>query len=218
MELKNSQAGRYFKNFGTRKSLIVILLAIAVLVITIPLGVMFGMWKKSATVNSDVLVPLYVYPAPGAWDPLFTASAINVSFQFEISADDFRIASHPNINFVVVVNPANGPGPGDGPDGNYTTEIPKLNSYANVRTVGYVSTEYAKRDVQLVQQDVNTYSRWSENATAKGMGMRGIFLDETPTEYISTSAQYYEKITSAIRSNDGFGMDPFVGSSFVFLA
>jgi hypothetical protein len=30
--------------------------------------------KKIGLPSSNILVPLYVYPAPGAWDPLFTAS------------------------------------------------------------------------------------------------------------------------------------------------
>lgn len=39
------------------------------------LAAMFGKKKKSDPPRSDVLVPLYVYPAPGAWEPLFTAYA-----------------------------------------------------------------------------------------------------------------------------------------------
>jgi hypothetical protein len=109
-----------------------------------------------------------------------------------------------------VVNPASGPGTGLGPDGNYTREIPRLNAHANVRTVGYVSTNWAKRDVLLALEDVSIYSKWSENTTATGIGMHGIFLDETPTEYNDASAQYYEAIASAIRSGSGLGAKPLV--------
>jgi hypothetical protein len=129
-------------------------------------------------------------------------------FGFQLTFDS--ITTHPDLNFTVVVNPASGPGPGSGPDANYTKEIPRLNSYANVRTVGYVSTDWSKRDVGLALEDISTYSTWSENSTAKGIGMHGIFLDETPTEYNSASARYYETIASAVRSETGLGEDPLV--------
>ena len=117
----------------------------------------------------------------------------------------------------MVVNPASGPGIGFGPDANYTREIPRLNSYANVRTVGYVSTNWARRDVVLALEDVSIYSKWSENTTASGMGMHGIFLDETPTEYKDASAQYYETIASTIRSGTGLGVSPLVCFSDLIL-
>jgi hypothetical protein len=104
---------------------------------------------------------------------------------------------------------------GPGPDGNYTREIPKLNAYGNVRTVGYVSTDYTKRNLSLVLQDIGTYSAWSENITAPGLGMNGIFLDETPSQYDDASAEFFETIESAVRSSEGLGINPLV-SSFSF--
>lgn len=154
---------------------------------------MFSKKKKSAPPKSSILIPLYVYPAPGAWDPLFAA-----------------ITNYPSLNFTVVVNPASGPGMGAGPDGNYTREIPKLNAYGNVQTVGYVSTDYTKRNLSLVLQDIGTYSAWSQNITAPGLGMNGIFLDETPSQYDEASAEYYETIESAVRSSDGLGINPLI--------
>ena len=49
-----------------------IVLLVVVTAIVVPIAVMFGR-KKNNTPRSDVLVPLYVYPSPGAWDPLFEA-------------------------------------------------------------------------------------------------------------------------------------------------
>jgi hypothetical protein len=111
-----------------------------------------------------------------------------------------------------VVNPASGPGIGAGPDANYTREIPKLNAYANVRTVGYVSTDYTRRNLSLVLQDISTYSTWSGNVTIPGLGMQGIFLDETPTQYDTASAQFFETIALAVRSEAGLGSNPLVGA------
>jgi hypothetical protein len=109
-----------------------------------------------------------------------------------------------------VVNPASGPGTGAGPDGNYTREIPRLNAYANVRTVGYVSTDYTKRNLSLVLQDIGTYSAWSKNIISPGLGVHGIFLDETPSQYDSASAEFFETIESAVKSAEGLGSDPLV--------
>jgi hypothetical protein len=128
-----------------------------------------------------------------------------------ISADTLdRITSYPSLSFSVVVNPASGPGMGAGPDGNYTREIQRLNAYANVRTVGYVSTDYTNRNLSLVLQDISTYSAWAENATFPGLGMHGIFLDETPTKYDTASAQFFEAINAAVKVDTGLGNNPLV--------
>lgn len=38
---------------------------------------MFGKKDKDPP-PSDILIPLYVYPSPGAWDPVYTALATNI--------------------------------------------------------------------------------------------------------------------------------------------
>ncbi|KAF4628416.1 hypothetical protein G7Y89_g9730 [Cudoniella acicularis] len=185
-------AERRSKVCGVPKYLLWVLLGLVVIVIVVPIGVMFGR-KKGSPGKSSVLLPLYVYPDPGAWDPLFTA-----------------IESNPHVNFTVVVNPASGPGTDPGPDANYTSEIPKLNQYPNVRTVGYVSTNYTNRNFSDALQDVMIYSLWSANTTVPGLGMNGIFLDETPNEYNAASALFLEKLAVAIRSQTGLGKDPLI--------
>ena len=209
-ESNSTKADRNSKRTCTRKRLWV-LLAIVVLAIVIPVAVMFGKKKKAAPPKSTILVPLYVYPAPGAWDPVLTAYATNIPLflcysQLTIGS----IESHPDLNFTIVVNPASGPGSGSGPDANYTREIPRLNAHANVRTVGYVSTDYTKRDIGSILNDITVYSGWSENATVNALGMRGIFLDETPSQYDEASAGFFETIAASIRSATGLGEDPLV--------
>ena len=47
--------------------------------------------------------------------------------------------------------------------------------------VGYISTLYAKRDVQESLADIDLYWRWNELSLAKGIGsmaLDGIFIDE----------------------------------------
>jgi hypothetical protein len=66
------------KALGQRRYLLWALFAITVLAIVVPVTIMFSKKKKSAPPKSNILIPLYVYPAPGAWEPLFIASATNI--------------------------------------------------------------------------------------------------------------------------------------------
>ena len=64
---------RRSKICGIPKFIVWIILGFAIVVIVVPIIVMFSKKKKGPPPKSNVLLPLYVYPAPGAWDPLFTA-------------------------------------------------------------------------------------------------------------------------------------------------
>lgn len=135
--------------------------------------------------SSAVLVPLYVYPFPGAWTPLYEA-----------------ITANPSTRFLVVINPGNGPGPSPLPDANYCHEIPKLRSHPNVTVYGYVYVNWARRDLQDVRRDVEMYAAWPEHASKPAsasslpssatssaehsdtalLAVDGIFVDETPVQ------------------------------------
>jgi len=162
-------------------------------VVITPPAVMLGGKHGRSLLRSTILIPLYVYPAPGAWEPLYTA-----------------LKNHPSLDFTVVVNPSNGPGLGAGPDANYTRELPRLNTFSNVRTVGYVSTDYLARDPGAILRDIEVYSAWSENATVHNMGVKGIFLDETPAIYDDDSAEALESVAASIRSATGFGSNSLI--------
>jgi hypothetical protein len=114
------------------------------------------------------------------------------------------ITHHPSLTFIIVINPHSGPGAIVGPDANYMREIVRLNSYANVRAVGYVATGYARRQLAAVLRDVATYSAWSKNAMS-GLGMQGIFFDETPSQYEPSIAHFMDTSHAAVRSAAGFG-------------
>ena len=126
--------------------------------------------------------------------------------------DYHRVATHPNVNFTVVINPGSGPGPNPLPDGNYTREIPKLASYDNVRLLGYIATTYATRDISLVRKDVETYAGWSTNSSIPGLAVRGIFLDETPQQYEANAFAYLEELRDFVRRAPGLGPDNYVCS------
>ncbi|RMY72508.1 hypothetical protein D0863_04467 [Hortaea werneckii] len=70
--------------------------------------------------SSFILVPLYMFPFPGAWDPLLQAAQ-----------------NHPEINFQAIVNPDSGPGQGSCPGPEYSTALANLIAYPNIQTLGY---------------------------------------------------------------------------------
>ncbi|KAL9116847.1 MAG: hypothetical protein Q9187_006622 [Circinaria calcarea] len=129
----------------------------------------------TATTATSILLPLYIYPLSGAWDPVFNA-----------------IASTPSVHWQVIVNPNSGPGPANTyPNSDYITAINRLNSYRNVETVGYVSTNYTNRPYSEVTADIQTYAYWATyTATTANISMNGIFFDETPSANLAPLIQY----------------------------
>lgn len=101
--------------------------------------------KPSPATNKPfVLVPLYIYPFPTAWEPLYVA------------AD-----SHPELDFFVVVNPNSGPGPGILPDANYIEALARLTAAPNVKVIGYVHCSYGKRLLDELVAEVSAYRGWT---------------------------------------------------------
>ena len=124
-----------------------------------------------------VVVPLYMYPLPGAWDPLF-ANAL----------------AHPDILFLAIVNPNNGPGRGALPDAMYRAALRELDAVSNIRPLGYVHCSYGRRGLDAVTADIDRYRAWNTNAK-QSMRLEGIFFDEAPSEasklkYMETATQY----------------------------
>lgn len=125
-----------------------------------------------------VAVPLYVYPSPGAWSPLFAAAERNSSVRFD-----------------VIINPASGPG-GAVPDANYVIQVAKLRSLPNVLLFGYVHVQWGHRPIQDVLRDISTWAKWSDHAT--DIHIDGIFVDEGPSNlqeigYMTEVSQHAEE-------------------------
>lgn len=59
---------RFFQS--KRSRLLAFIVLVLILAIIIPPAVVVPLRKKNMGPKSKVLVPLYVYPAPGAWTPL----------------------------------------------------------------------------------------------------------------------------------------------------
>ncbi|PMD37236.1 cell surface spherulin 4-like protein [Hyaloscypha variabilis F] len=149
--------------------------------------------KSRPPPRSSVLVPLYIYPDPGVWDPLYTA-----------------IANHPTLTFILIINPTSGPGTTSLPDSDYSRETPKLNAFPNVKTVGYVSTNWGKRDFNEVLKDISVYSGWERISKVKGLCVRGVFLDETPATFSVDGMKFLEKVKAALKFQPGLGFDPLI--------
>ncbi|KAL4882771.1 cell surface spherulin 4-like protein [Aspergillus karnatakaensis] len=195
METKKHVRDRFCLRSRRSRIIAAALAFVAILAIVLPTAIIVSRRKDNNKMGppAKVFVPLYVYPAPGAWDPL-----MNV------------ISAHPDVNFTIVVNPGNGPGPNPLPDGNYTREVPKLAAHGNVRLLGYVHTTYARRNISLVRRDIETYAAWPTTGADPNLAVRGIFFDETPQRYDAADFAYLEELASLVRTTPGLGPDNFV--------
>jgi hypothetical protein len=79
MKISSQHTKRKSTACGPRRYLLWIILAIIVLAVLAPTVAMFSKKNKAIPPKSNILVPLYVYPAPGAWEPLFNASATKLN-------------------------------------------------------------------------------------------------------------------------------------------
>ncbi|KAK7747392.1 hypothetical protein SLS53_001646 [Cytospora paraplurivora] len=132
-----------------------------------------------------ILLPLYIYPTPTAWEPLYSA------------AD-----SHPELDFLAVVNPGNGPGPNTLPDANYIDALARLTALPNVRLIGYVHCSYGNRPIDELVADVSAYRGWTEAASRRDDGktifVDGIFIDEVPSSTVFV--QYLATLSRAAKT------------------
>ncbi|KAL4811815.1 Spherulation-specific family 4 [Aspergillus spinulosporus] len=157
---------------------VVVVIAI-ILAVVIPLALILPN-RGDKGEPSNVIFPLYIYPETNStWAPLYDA-----------------IAAHPDLQFLVVINPSSGPGNSSTPDEAYQIAIRQLNTYANVQKIGYVRTNYAQRNVSEVLADISTYSGWPSQSA--DLAVTGIFFDESPHQYAAETVEYLERINAAV--------------------
>lgn len=94
------------------------------------------------------------------------------------------------------------------PDANYTREIPRLNEIDNVRTLGYVATDYGNKGLDAALAEINLYAGWAEQDA--GMTLDGIFFDETPTHYDPVVDVYMQTVSQAVHQQENLN-EGFVG-------
>lgn len=96
------------------------------------------------------------------------------------------------------------------PDQVYLDEIPKLTSYPNIRTLGYVATHYAEKDINTILAEVDVYAKWPKVTNNTSMKLHGIFFDETPSTYDAEDYAYLRRASQSVRNSSAF-TDRFVG-------
>lgn len=112
-----------------------------------------------------------------------------------------RIRKHPQLRFLIVVNPHNGPGLSQLPDTNYLREIPRLSRHENVILLGYVHISYGKRPLPEVLRDIGVYHGWtSHQEYHPGLQVDGIMVDEVPYQEDPDVLKYLEALTGLVRS------------------
>jgi Spherulation-specific family 4 len=129
--------------------------------------------KQQAKLN--ILIPLYIYPNWYDRDKYIWKQVVVAAKKVPITA---------------IVNPNNGPN-GAPPNLDYQQGIKDLRQ-AGVRIVGYVHSNYGKRNLKLVKADIDLY--------IKHFNIDGIFVDETASS--KDKLDYYRKIYQHIKSQD----------------
>ncbi|KAH9882104.1 hypothetical protein J1614_001276 [Plenodomus biglobosus] len=143
----------------------------------------------ASVLNTRVLLPLYIYPHAGAWNPLYAA-----------------LLKYPNLHFVIIINPNNGPGGAPWwPNQDYVREISRLNAHRNVTLVGYVHASYCSRQLSSLLEDIETYASRCTGENGTGLGLQGIFVDETVNLYTIAAKEYLDEIDKKVQSLEGLG-------------
>jgi len=192
--------GRRSKKF--RYITIGVVIFIVLLIVIIPIAVLVPKSRSTKGLTSNIILPLYIYPLNGAWDPLYEVLvAFFPTAVARQTADLNRLTAYPRQNFTIIVNPESGPGSSALPSDDYVSQIQKLNKYPNALTIGYVRTGWARRSLNDALHDVSVYSGWATNAT--GLAVHGIFFDETPSEYSQEGAEFLTKVNQAAKDASG---------------
>ncbi len=120
--------------------------------------------------DAAALIPLYVYPSPGAWSPVAASKRRN-----------------PTVPVLAIINPSSGPGPSVIPD--YTNGIREL-SDAGVTLLGYVHSGFGTRDAGTLKEEIDQYRVMYPETT-------GIFIDEMGVT--AGTEGYYASLTAYAR-------------------
>lgn len=138
---------------------------------------------------TGLLIPLYIYPAD-----VHTNEAWNRLIDLKLE--------HPTVPVCAIVNPASGPG--ERRDANYVKAIDRLQG-AGIIVVGYVSTEYARRTKQQVEQDIE---RWGELYPR----VNGLFLDEMTNDVEGAGADHIAHYADLTRFGHDAGYWPVIAN------
>ena len=149
---------------------------------------LFTLFLTHLSTPLQIILPLYLYPgdSASAWDTVTST-----------------ISSNPSVQWLVIVNPNSGPGTTSFPtDANIIAGIAKLNSYPNVKTIGYVNTDYTHKSLSDVNAEVDVYAKWASYSGGGGnIGIQGIYFDCTSSDTTSAMYSYYQSVAQHARSS-----------------
>ncbi len=120
-----------------------------------------------------ILLPLYIYPNWYNKDKYLWKQVIKAADKVEIFA---------------IINPSNGPDHAP-PNSDYQQGIKDLHQ-VGVKVVGYVPSNYGKRDLQAVKADIDLYLKY--------FNIDGIFIDEATST--KDKFNYYQQLYQHIKS------------------
>lgn len=112
-----------------------------------------------------------------------------------------RIEKHQSDRFIIIINPASGPGETKLPDTNWIREIIRLNKYKHVYCIGYIAVAYGKRPFDSVEGNIQKYARWADG----GLMIQGIFVDEAPSMADEHNFRYIQDIEHAVWASSVLG-------------
>lgn len=101
--------------------------------------------------NPFILLPLYIWPGTGVWDPLFEAAEAN-----------------PDLDLWVIINPFNGPGLNVLPEANYIEVLSRLTAVPNAKLIGYVRCDYGRRPMEEILAEIDKYASWGKELANQG--------------------------------------------------
>ncbi len=130
-----------------------------------------GWAQTTARFRVRLLVPAYIYPAPGAWNAYINAH--NPAKGVEVT---------------LIANPSNGTF--STVDSNYAAAI-KGAAAKGLPVLGYIHTQYGQRTLASVEQDVANWLKLYPQIT-------GFFVDEQAAT--ATQLPYYASLFAYIRS------------------
>lgn len=83
--------------------------------------------------------------------------------------------------------------------------MPKLKNYSNIRTLGYVATNYTNKPIDSLVAEIHTYAIWSQLLNDTRVAVDGIFFDETPGPYDWKAHDYLALATQEVKGSPGLG-------------
>jgi Spherulation-specific family 4 len=129
--------------------------------------------RSSHNSKLQILLPLYIYPN---WYDKQTYRWKQV------------IMAAKKVSIVAIINPNSGPNYAP-PNVDYQQGIKDLQQ-VGIKIIGYVPTNYAKRDIRAVKVDIDLYTKY--------FNVDGIFLDEAASK--QGESTYYQQVYQYIKS------------------